>query len=644
MTFTDRHRRAMALIADTFAPGNDAGIPSASAVGAPEMALHLAASGPRVADAQQLEKLLGLWDSPLFALAMFGTPRRFSAMSREQRERALVRLGDSSSPSKRALFQALKAGATLPYTLAVGEPLWQTMDFPGPLGAPANAPEPPLHAEHVTGPTTLDADVVIVGSGAGGGPAAAVLAAAGLSVIVLEAGEYYDDRDFDGDEARGIGQLYTNVGSADGQISLFEGRTLGGGTVVNYSTAFRTPDRVRAEWAALGAGQFASDEYTRALDAVWERLGATQDYSTPGRRDAVLERGAQALGWDAGTLWRNVDGCDQGTVCGRCGLGCALGAKKSTAKTWLRDAQDAGARILVGVQARRVTVAGGRATGVEAATADGIPVTVRARAVFVAAGSVQTPSLLLRSGLENPNIGAHLRLHPATAVLGLMDEEVLPWTGTMQARYVDRFADLDGEGYGAILETAPITPALGSAFVNWRSGAQYLARLAEWRNTVDVAVIVRDKGPGGRVRIGADGEPIVDYTVAPQDAEHMMQAMVGAARLVAAAGARRVRTTHQQDTVWEPASGGIEAFERDIRRQGVGPGRLGLVALHIMGSARMGGAAATSAVNPDGRTWEVDGLYVADGSSFPTASGVNPMVSIQAISYMTATRLAAALR
>ncbi|RLK49237.1 choline dehydrogenase-like flavoprotein [Microbacterium telephonicum] len=633
----------MTLIADTFAPGDDAGIPSASAVGAPDLALHLAASGPRDADAAQLAKVLGLWDSPLFSLAMFGTARRFSAMTREQRERALVRLGDSDSATKRALFQALKAGTTLPYTLSVGAPLWQTMDFPGPLGPPEAAGEPPLHPLCPGAPTTFDADVVVVGSGAGGGPAAAVLAAAGLEVLVLEAGEYHDDRDFDGDEARGIGQLYTNVGSSEGQISLFEGRTLGGGTVVNYSTAFRTPDRVRAEWAAQGAAQFVSDEYSRALDAVWSRLGVTQAYSMPGRRDEVLERGARALGWEAGTLSRNVDGCDQGTVCGRCGLGCALGAKQSTAKTWLRDAQAAGARIAVGVRARRVTTSAGRATGVEAVTAEGHPVTVRAKAVFVAAGSVQTPSLLLRSGLTNPNIGAHLRLHPATAVLGLMPEEVLPWTGTMQARYVDRFADLDGEGYGAILETAPITPALGSAFVNWRSGAQYLQRLAEWRNTVDVAVIVRDKGPGGRVRIGKDGEPIVDYTVAPADAEHMMQAMVGAARIVAAAGATRVRTTHQQETLWEPATGGIEAFEATIRRQGVGPGRLGLVALHIMGSARMGGSAATSAVDPDGRTWDVDGLYVADGSSFPTASGVNPMVSIQAISYMTAQRLAARL-
>lgn len=320
------------------------------------------------------------------------------------------------------------------------------------------------------------------------------------------------------------------------------------------------------------------------------------------------------------------------------------GAKRSTVATWLTDAVAHGARVYVGVSAHSVTMAGGRATGVIATSDTGATLTVRARVVVSSGGAIETPALLQRSGLRAPAIGSHLRLHPATAVLGLMDEPVRPWEGTMQARVVDRFADLDGRGYGAILETAPITPALGSGFINWRGGAEYLSRMAEWERTVDIAVILRDRDPGGSVRVDRAGDPVVRYRLSDADADHLARGMVGAAELAAAAGARRIRTTHQRDVVYEPGTrGSLSAFGAAIRREGFAPGRLGLVALHIMGSCRMGGSPDSSATDPDGQVWGVDGLYVADASSFPTASGVNPMVSIQAIAYMTAQRIAARL-
>src|SRR5581483_3131798 len=237
-----------------------------------------------------------------------------------------------------------------------------------------------------------------------------------------------------------------------GQMLLLAGRGVGGGTVVNYSTSFRTPDRVREEWADHGVPQFTTEEYAASMDAVCERLGVNTDHDKAANRDAVMERGARALGWDVAAMPRNVVGCDQDVECGRCGLGCRLGAKQSTAKTWLSDAVDRGARILTGVNVRTVDQVGGRASGVTGRTAAGHTVTVKARAVVVAAGAIQTPALLQRSGLRNPNIGRHLRLHPATAVMGVVDERVDPWTGAMQSRYVDHMADLDGEGYGVIFE------------------------------------------------------------------------------------------------------------------------------------------------------------------------------------------------
>ncbi len=647
MTFTPREREAMRLICDTFAPGDGVGVPSASESGSVDLTLEVAAANPRRPDLRQLRMLLRAWDTRGLALAVTGRSRRFSSLDQAGREQFLLALSDSGTGAKRALFGALKGAALLPYYLRGGEALWEPMGYSGPLGRRDDVPPPVLRPRRATTDTALTCDVVVVGSGAGGGTAAGVLAAAGLDVVVLEAGDYHDERHFDGGEEAGFLNLYALApqATAEGQIALLAGRGLGGGTVVNYTTSFRTPDHVRQEWADLGTRQFATDEYDKALDAVCARLGVNTDHDKAAPRDAILERGARALGWDVAAMPRNVVGCDQDVECGRCGMGCRLGAKQSVTKTWLVDAADAGARIYTGVTVRRVTQVNGRATGVEAVSAEGHRVTVRSRAVVSAAGAIQTPALLHRSGLRNSNVGSHLRLHPATAVWGLMDEVVEPWVGAMQSRYVDAMTDLDGDGYGVLYETAPTTPGLATGFVNWRSADHFRQRMVDLRRSLAVAMIVRDRDSVGTVRTrGRDGEPVVRYQLSAHDGEHAVQGMVGAARIAEAAGATLITSPHHRTVSYEPGKrGSLTTFEADVRREGTDPARLALAALHIMGSARMGGSPATSAVDPDGQTWDLPGLYVADASCFPTASGVNPMISIESIAYMNATRLAARL-
>lgn len=647
MTFTEQHLAALRLISDTFAPGDGAAIPAASAVGAPEFALQLAGTNPREAELNQLRTLLRLWDTRLLGFLLTGRPRKFSRLDQAGRERVLLSLSDSRLAAKRALFAGLKGAALAPYYITAGKPLWDTIGYPGPPGPLEVAPEPKLAPLRILADETITCDVVVVGSGAGGGTAAGVLADAGLDVVILEAGEYHDDRDFDGSERTGFGELYAGAPgvTAEGQVQLVAGRGLGGGTVVNYTTSFPTPDHVRAEWAGLGATQFATSEYDDAMAAVNARLGVNTDHDVAAKRDAILERGATALGWNAAAMPRNVQGCDMGIECGRCGMGCRIGAKQSVVKTWISDATQAGARVYVGARAQRVTVENGRATGVVATSPDGRTLTVKARAVVAAAGAIQTPALLKRSGLGNPNIGRHLRLHPATATWGLMEETVNPWEGAMQSRYVDHLTDMDGKGYGVLFETAPLTPAFGSGFVNWRGGADHLRRMGELGRQCGIAMVLRDFGPGGTVEIGKDGEPIVKYVLSPYDTEHLMQGFEGAARIAEAAGAVRIQTTHHRDVSYEPGKrGDLASFMAACRAEGAAPARLALAALHIMGSTRMGGTPATSATNPDGETWDVQNLVVADASCFPTASGVNPMISIESIAYMNAKRLAARLR
>ncbi|WP_206516089.1 GMC family oxidoreductase N-terminal domain-containing protein [Nocardioides pantholopis] len=648
MELSERQAGVLRLICDTFAPG-DGAVPAASALGVPEVVAGLVAGNPRPAERQTFLRLLDLWDTRLGGLALTGSPRTFSSRSPADREAVLVAMSQSRLPLRRTAFSALKGAATLGYYLAPGptghSPVWDAIGYPGPLGTRADAPPPLLAVQRVTADATIDCDVVVVGSGSGGGTAAAVLAGAGLDVVVLERGQYYDDADFDGGELSGLSRLYASgpTATAEGQLSLLEGACLGGGTVVNWTTSFATPDHVREEWAALGAHQFAGDEYAAALATVTDRLGVNRDHNLASARDEALERGAKALGWHVDSMPRNVRGCDQGIDCGRCGYGCRLGAKQSTTKTWLTDAAANGARIHVGVSARRVLVEAGRATGVEAVGPDGHTLTVRARAVVAAGGSLQTPALLRRSGLTNPNIGRHLRLHPATAVWALYPEVVNPWEGTLQARYCDEHADLDGEGYGVIYETGPSNPASALAFLNWRGGRQHLDMMRQLPHAGVIGVITRDRD-SGRVEVGKDGEPVVRYRLSARDREHLHHGVVGAARLAEAAGAHTVFSGHQSGAGFEPGRRGtLESFAAEALASGYDPGRCAMAALHLMGSVRMGGDPGDSALDPDGATWEVPNLVVADASTFPTSSGVNPMISVQAIAHMNATRLAARL-
>jgi choline dehydrogenase-like flavoprotein len=525
---------------------------------------------------------------------------------------------------RRAAFQTLRKGVLLMYE---------------------DAPRRALKPLAIEADTELRCDVCVVGSGAGGGTAAGVLATAGLDLVVLEAGDYYDDADFDGGELRGYQRMYMQGGgmaSADAGVGLLAGSCLGGGTVVNYSTSFATPDDVREEWAGHGVPAFRSDEYTRSIEAVSERLGINQEHSRPSRRDEKLQRGLEALGWHSDFMPRNVRGCDQGEQCGYCGYGCRLGAKQSVVKTWLADAHAAGARFAVRTRAERVTVEGGAARGVEARTLDGHRVSVRCRAVVAAAGAIHTPALLRRSGLANTNIGRHLKLHPVTVIWGVFDEQVRPWEGTMQAIYSDQYRYLDG-GYGFKYETAAIHPTLLISFAPWRGGRQHAEMMQGLSHTIGVGVLLRDRD-GGEVRLDRAGHPVAHYRLSDYDAGHVRTGIDGAAQILEAAGARRIFSSHSRLVVYQPGrDGGREAFMRDADACGYGPGRCTFGSFHIMASARMGGSPASSACNPQGETWDARDLVVCDASCFPTASGVNPMVSIEAIAHMNATALAARL-
>jgi len=644
-----RQKRALESICDAFLPRAE-GWPSASELGIPEAIAGALDFNPRSKDRARLLQLLDLWDSNPHSFFTIGRWKSFSVLSQQDRIRMLLSWADSSIGQRRAAFQALRKAVGFLHVMLPGangarSPVWDHFDYPGPLRAQKTSASRPLHVTVPDRDMDLSCEVCIVGSGAGGGTAAAVLAAAGKDVIVLEAGGYYDDADFDGAEFSGFRNLYAEAGfaaTADHSVGLLAGECFGGSTVINYCTSFRTPDEIRTEWAAAGVPWFASEEYTRSLDAVCERLHVNLEHNRISRREQILDRGLRALGWHVDAMPRNVIGCDQGKVCGYCGYGCALGAKQSATKTWLADAQQHGAQFVVETRALRVRIEAGSATGVEARSKGGHCVNIRCKAVISACGSIHTPALLLRSGLRNEHIGRHLHLHPVSNVCGVFEEEIRPWEGTMQAIYSDEHRFLTGN-YGVKYETTALQPVIAAAVLPWREPQQYRSLLEKLAHVSAIGVLVRDRD-GGRVTIDRDGHAVSHYALSKFDRGHLRSGFIGAARILEAAGAQLIFSPHAKWSAYEPGrSGSIDTFTQAMDSAGWDSGRVALFSFHLQGTARLGGSPKSSATNPEGEAWEVRSLYVMDSSPFPSASGVNPMISIEAIAHRNASALAARL-
>jgi choline dehydrogenase-like flavoprotein len=301
----------------------------------------------------------------------------------------------------------------------------------------------------------------------------------------------------------------------------------------------------------------------------------------------------------------------------------------------------AGHGLGVGVDVQRVLIELGRAVGVVGVQrATGAVVTVRARKTVIAAGAIGSPALLLRSGVAGP-VGQYLRLHPATAVWGIFDDLVRPWTGTIQALYSEQFADQDA-GYGVRFETTGVHPGFMALGMPWEGAASYDTLVRRLPHSSLVGILTRDRS-SGRVGVTRSGAPVVRYAVSTYDQAHVRAGVVGAAEVLAAAGAREVWTTQRRYLPWRIGLEPLEAWMARVDRAGYGSTGTLYVSFHQMGTCRMGTDSATSVTDAAGQTHSVRDLYVADASLFPTASGVNPMVSVAALGHWVAQGLKAVL-
>lgn len=645
-----RALRSLSAFADTLLPG-DSTMPSAATLEVaarfePEVLDRL----PDPAARRDLIRLLRLLDTRLGGLLLHGRPHRFADLDDSARAVVLRRLARSPSSQVRLGMKALKGTLGMLYMnpppAHAGEwAPWTVIGYPLPVSV-AVPPMEPLPTSPFEPGSSWETDVVVVGSGAGGGAAAAVLAGAGVDVVVVEKGGYADRGDFPRLETEALDRLYMDRAlstTSDGGITMIAGETVGGGTVVNYTTAFPTPDALREEWDRVAAFDrvFTGDAFARSVEAVERRIGVTRAESVPSARDLLMERGLRSLGWHVDVLPRNVAGCDPGE-CGYCGGGCRLGAKQSSLETWLRDAAAAGATVVAGAEVEEVVVEDGRAVGVRA-RGQGGTMTIRAPVVILAAGSLHTPAILLRSGIGGPAAGRHLRLHPATAVWGRFPKRVEQWSGMLQTRYSDEFADLDGRGYGFKFETTAVHQSFPPLLFGWESGEGFQRDLADLGHWSLVGILLRDRG-AGRVTVDRGGRPRWRYRFHRTDLAHLAVAAEKAATVLAAAGAEEVLSSTLLPVRWTPGLEGSAAdFAQRVRRFGLGANRTVYVSFHQMGSARMGSDPRSSVVGPRNEAHDVKGLYVMDGSAFPNASGVNPAFTIQAIAHRGATLLADSL-
>ncbi|XP_058762998.1 long-chain-alcohol oxidase FAO4A-like [Vicia villosa] len=530
-------------------------------------------------------------------------------------------------------------------------------DSLGRVGFPVSVAPPENKASTVSSPSlVIQCDAVVVGSGSGGGVIAGVLAKSGYKVLVLEKGNYFARNNLSLLEGQAMEQMYLSnglVATDDMSVLILAGSTVGGGSAVNWSASIKTPPHVCMEWCHRHELElFESRLYKEALDVVCEKMGVQSDIQEEGFNNAVLRKGCHEMGYPVNTIPRNAP---PDHYCGWCCLGCKDGKKKGTLETWLVDVVKSGnGAILPSCEA--IQILHGEKKGRDRKRAKGVAFeidyngkkeicVVESKVTIVACGALRTPPLLKRSGLRNENIGRNLRLHPVTMAWGYFpdspsspelwpEEHKKSYEGGIMTAMSTVVADIERTGYGAVIQTPSLHPGLFSLLMPWSSGLDIKDRMRKFSRTAHVFALARDQGSGT-----VDSSNCISYKIKDVDRDNLNKGIEKVLRILAAAGAEEIGTHNNKGRSLNVKKVSYNEFEKFVKEESSRPLTdlsTPICSAHQMGSCRMGVNPKESVVNQMGETWEVEGLYLADSSVFPTALGVNPMVTVQAIAYCTA--------
>lgn len=489
-----------------------------------------------------------------------------------------------------------------------------------------------------------EADVVIVGSGAAGATAARVLTEAGLEVVIVEEGPHVPTEALRPDFFTGQARVWRDGGAqlarGPAPLPLLQGVCVGGSTAINGAIIHRIPERIIEGWQRADpdlADWWTLDDLERIWDTMDRELGVSPaPESVLGRNNLLFAEAAARLGVQANAIRRNVIGCEGAA---RCVQGCPTARRQSMNVSYIPRALRSGARLYTCAWVDRISLGSRGATGVVAQLRGGarrgrLRVGAR-RAVLVAASAVQTPLLLLRSGLGRTSglVGRRFQAHPGAAVLGVFDAPVRMWSGATQG-----YESLQWWDDRMKLETLALPPELGAARLP-AVGPELKRRLAEYGHVAQWAVQVRARAMGTVVH-GFGGRAVVRYAMTREDVRTMKVGIRRLCELMFAAGAREVL----------PGVHGIPPVVHDL-----GP-LAGLADLpdspklfhgivsHMFGTAVMASDPSRGVTRPDGRLWDCPGVHVIDSSLFPSNLGVNPQHAIAGLAWRIAEHLIAGVR
>ncbi|KAI1780701.1 long chain fatty alcohol oxidase [Hypoxylon cercidicola] len=481
----------------------------------------------------------------------------------------------------------------------------------------------------------IETDVIIVGSGGGGGVCAKILAEAGHQVIVVDKSYYFPPERLP-TAFEDTGLLFDardSLLTVDGSVMINAGSSWGGDGTVNRSAIIKTPDQVRLEWAdEHGLELFTTSYFEACLDRVCEAMGVRDSYTK-----------------------QNDD------------FGCQTGTKQVPSVSWLPAAAKAGAQFMEGFDVSKVLFnddngsqraigvvgiwtspnKGSRLHGSTPRTQQ--KVIIRAKKVILSSGALYTPLILINSGLKNRNIGNNLHLHPCGGMIATFERDIRSWEGELMTSLVDEFEDTDEKGHGPRVEVLNMLPSITMAQLQWHSGLQFKVDALGYRHMSTFLSLVRDRDTGS-VYQSTEGNPLVVYTPSKFDHAYIKSGLLAIAKLCYVRGAVEIISPVRNLSSFKCT---IPAKDRNVDDADfVNWLRLSektdfssavLISGHQMGSCRMSTSKECGVVDEKGAVWETQDLYIADASVFPSASGVNPMVTIMAISEHIARGIAASM-
>ena len=502
---------------------------------------------------------------------------------------------------------------------------------------------------------TLEADIAIVGSGAGGGTSAEILSAAGYRVLLIEEGPLRSSRDFDMQEPTAYASLYQEaIGrtSRDGAITILQGRAVGGSTLVNWTSSFRTPPATLEHWAREHDVRGLSEQDLAPwFERMERRLGVEHWQLPPNANNQVIRDGCEALGYSWAVIPRNVRGCWN---LGYCGMGCPTNAKQSMLVTTIPAMLESGGELLYLTRAERLVVERDRVTALECVAMDplcvapsGRRIRVRARHYILAGGGINTPAILLRSDAPDPHhrLGKRTFLHLVNFSAAQFETVINPFYGAPQSVYSDHFQWRDGAGgrMSYKLEVPPVHPALAATLLG-RFGVDNALRMEQLPHTNAMIALMRDgfhpDSAEGQVQLRNDGSPTLDYRMTDYTWDGIRRAYHSMAEIQFAAGAKAVLPLHSDaDYVTRPEQARqlIDGLKLERYRT-----RLG--SAHVMGGCAMGEDPRQAVVDSLGRHHQLTNLSIHDGSLFPTSIGANPQLSIYGLAAKLSSQLAERLK